>query len=106
MPKPETKHSAKDHARLPEEEFQERLAELLRKHDYAGVAALKAQQGDDDEGDEDESAGEESVASSQENANTDSTRVLRMLYKGTAQEVARKEETARKSKVFNGKHGY
>ena len=113
MLKSDRSKSAGDHAPRPEEEYRARLAEVIRKEDYCVAATLKAQQtlaqdgsahDDDDDGEktpaDSQSEGEKSAASSEVNAHADSTRVLRMLYKGSTQEVARKEETARKGKTW------
>eukprot|EP00975_Prorocentrum_lima_P023782 5005586-Prorocentrum_lima.AAC.1 len=108
--------------RLSEEEYKERIEKLVRDEDYEGAAALQYQHklarehactDDEDEEPLEEEAeedgnseGEESIACSEHQKAAESTKVLRMLYQGSVEEVARAEEQGRKAKVFKRKHGY
>ena len=105
---------------LPEAEYKSRLEELVAKEDYAGAVALQRQKQlglsaeekaevDEVSGDEeDERRVEESQDSTdaESDGRPDNTRILRMLYQGNVAEATRQNEVARKSKVFNGKHGF
>ena len=109
--------------RLSEEEYKARIEKLVKEEDYEGASALQYQQKlakedgglhSEDENNleaEEEAAplnsdSEDSAACLQHKKSAESTHVLRMLYQGSVEEVARGEVQSRKAKVFNRKHGY
>ncbi len=85
---------------------------MVLKKDAGGTTALSAAGCGHDEPDAEEFT--ESVQSQTEASSADDqaahddqdTRVLNMLYKGNIAEVSRREETERKSRVVNSKHGF
>ena len=107
------------------EEYARRIQKLVQDEDYEGAAALQYQhklslenavhekenEEEEEENEEEEEEGwgsneEESAASSEKERAGESTHVLRMLYQGSLEEVARGDEQGRKAKAFNRKHGY
>ena len=99
-------------------EYEAKIAALVEAMDYAGAAALQAQQtleendGGGDavaSGDAEEPEGSEtehsSSADEKEDALADAdTHVLKMLYKGNMAEISREEQQSKKAQVFNRRH--
>ena len=95
---------------LSKEAYRARLSELLAAEDFAGAALLKSLHEhlgfDASEQEDDEVEAEQSSTDAESTQEVECTRVLRMLYKGNMEEVARQDAASQKAKAFNCKHGY
>ena len=106
-------------------EYEAKIAELVEAKDYAGAAALQAQQKlarvslqapeENDREDDADASGEENIEGSETvhsssvdekekaAANAD-THVLKMMYKGNMAESSRQEQQHKNARVFNRRH--